>query len=88
MDLIWLNWIDLGIEKSRVPSGYQAHVFAPPRLKNIILPFFCFRCQSLKRKNPDLYQGLEKGKRASILLYVRAVTRTPITRDSADQDIA
>ena len=52
MDLIWLNWIDLGIEKSRVPSGYQAHVFAPPRLKNIILPFFLFSLPVTEEKKP------------------------------------
>ena len=39
---------DLGIGKSRVPSGYQASVFsitslvAPPRLKNMTLSFVVF----------------------------------------------
>ena len=57
------------IVKSRVPSGCQASVLgitglvAPPRLKNKTL-FLLFSLPGTEEENPDLYQGLEKGKRA------------------------
>ena len=81
------------IVKSRVPSGCQASVLAitglvaPPRLKNKTLFFYYFRCQALKMKTLIYIRDWKKETELRVCLYVRAVTRTQITRDSADQDI-
>ena len=48
--------------------------------------FYYFRCQALKMKTL-IIRDWKKEKESRVCLYVRAVTRTQITRDSADQDI-
>ena len=49
--------------------------------------FGYFRCQALKIKTLIYIRDWKKETELRVCLYVRAVTRTQITRDSADQDI-